>query len=202
MVFAVPPVLRAVTDAMLPKLRVRLGAVVINSVDDDVPMLPDAVVRFRVPVELVVIVNGPPAPETILPELVDKLTVCIVELPRFPLTVIPLEPNELFMIRLETAFPMFNWYPLELKIVVFPVPPVLRAATAAVVPKLRESIGALVIISVPADVPPILPVRLVRVRLPVEVLVLIVLDEDVKILPEPVDRVTDCIVVLPRLELT
>ncbi len=51
-----PPVARAVTEAALPKLRVRFGAVVIISVADDVPMLPVVVVKDRLPVELVVIV--------------------------------------------------------------------------------------------------------------------------------------------------
>ncbi len=72
-----------------------------------------------------------------------------------------------------------------------------RVVTAAVAPRLRVRTGASVIISVPADVPPMLPVRLVRVTLPVEVLVKIGLSDGSVIFPVDVCKLTDCIVVLP-----
>ncbi len=61
----------------------------INSVDDEVPMLPLAVVRVRLPVELVVIVYD--EDEVILPEPVVKLTAVMAEVPRFPVMAMGLE---------------------------------------------------------------------------------------------------------------
>ncbi len=75
----------------------------------------------------------------------------------------------------------------------------LRADIAPNIPKLRATLGAFVTISPADDDPPMLPVIVVSVKLPVDVLVLIVYDEDEVILPVPVDKVTACIVVLPRL---
>lgn len=78
-----------------------------------------------------------------------------------------------------------------------------RVVTGAIVPKLRVSCGASVEISVVAAVPPILPLRLVRVTLPV-VLVLIVSVAGVVavIFPEAVCKLTEFIAVLPRAPLT
>ncbi len=81
----------------------------------------------------------------------------------------------------------------------FPDTALARAVTpAAVVPRLRVSTGASVEISVNAEVPPMLPVRLDKVTLPIEVLVLIVNDAVPVIFPEPVLKLTDFIEALPR----
>ncbi len=79
-------------------------------------------------------------------------------------------------------------------LVVLPVP---RPATAASLPKLRVRLGAFVIISVAAEVP-MLPLRVVRVKLPAA-LVVIVFDEDEVMLPEPVDKLTAVMALVPRL---
>ena len=103
-----PAVLRAVTGAVTPKLRVSIGAVVSIAVAAEIPRLPLKVVKAKLPIAPVVIVYGPDAPETMLPELVDKLTACIVPLPSPPLSVIPLAPSELLIVRLETVLPMLS----------------------------------------------------------------------------------------------
>ncbi len=68
-------------------------------------------------------------------------------------------------------------------------------------PKLRVRTGASVEISVVDAVPPILPLRVVSVTLPVDVLVEIVFADDPVIFPEAVCKFTDAIVVLPSVPL-
>ncbi len=81
--------------------------------------------------------------------------------------------------------------------VLFPEPALLRAETPAVEPKLTVTLGALVEISVVETVPPMLPVRLVRVTLPVALVVMVFAD-DPFMLPADVCKETDCMVAFPR----
>ena len=71
---------------------------------------------------------------------------------------------------------------------------VLKAETAAVYPKLRLKVVAVVLISLDVEVP-MLPAKLDRLRL----LVVSVVEEDWVMLPAPVVKLTDCIDAFPRL---
>ena len=79
---------------------------VFASVVVDVPMLPLALVRPRLPVELVVIVYGPDAPDTMFPVFVVRLTDCIELLPKAALIVIPFVLPPLFTVKLVAALPI------------------------------------------------------------------------------------------------
>ncbi len=74
---------------------------------------------------------------------------------------------------------------------------VASAVTAAVEPKLKVRFGAVVTISVEDAVPPILPVKLVRLKLPVALVATVNAEDDV-ILPAPVVKLIACMVALPR----
>ena len=74
---------------------------------------------------------------------------------------------------------------------------VLSPVTAAVAPKFSPNVAAVVRISVLDAVPPMLPVRLERVR----AVVVTVFEDDDVMFPEPVDRLIACIPPVPKLLL-
>ena len=84
------PVLRAVTNAVVPRFKFNVVAVVLIPFELEVPMLPVKVVKVRA---LVVSVVDEAC--VILPALVDKLTDCIEAFPRLPVMAILLVLPEL-----------------------------------------------------------------------------------------------------------